>query len=408
MRLAPHGDEYIINATAVKSPSGMAIAERTSPTCGRWRHEQQAASCPASGAERRGHRTRPWASSRRRPRSRALGATASGSAAPLTCGRTDSTGGMGSATKRRWRHPQPGPATVTVAMPAVSRASSRKDVGQRRLGRSVVRGDDADRPQRRGARHTEDLSPCRHRRPPERRAPGPRLQGPCSRLPRKHHTGYTRQGACKPGNAPTRASARLRRPLCPLLADAARARPHPSFRKRPLHQSASWLRSLPAPQEARRAEQHPRCRAPPSRGLVPPVLLSLFSGCGGLDLGFERAGFRVGLAYDVRSDSIDSWNRNRRGPTRGHVADLTAIRFADIDRHFDARFTPSALIGGPPCQSFSRANRSPVPHDPRTKLVRRFFTPRPPVPPPPQPARLHVDGERGRVADRPAQRHSGP
>ena len=104
------------------------------------------------------------------------------------------------------------------------------------------------------------------------------------------------------------------------------------------------------------------------------MLLSLFSGCGGLDLGFERAGFQIGLAYDVRSDSIDSWNRNRRGPTRGHVADLTAIRFADIDRHFDARFTPSALIGGPPCQSFSRANRSPVPHDPRAKLVRRFFT----------------------------------
>ena len=104
------------------------------------------------------------------------------------------------------------------------------------------------------------------------------------------------------------------------------------------------------------------------------MLLSLFSGCGGLDLGFERAGFKIGLAYDIRTNSIASWNQNRPGKPRGHVADLCGIRLADMDRAYGARFVPSALIGGPPCQSFSPANRSPLVDDPRSKLVRRFFS----------------------------------
>ena len=104
------------------------------------------------------------------------------------------------------------------------------------------------------------------------------------------------------------------------------------------------------------------------------MILSLFSGCGGLDLGFERAGFPIGLAYDIRSDSIASWNSNRPGADRGHIADLSSIRLKDIDRAHHAKFVPSGVIGGPPCQTFTPANRSRIAGDPRTKLVHRFFS----------------------------------
>ena len=104
------------------------------------------------------------------------------------------------------------------------------------------------------------------------------------------------------------------------------------------------------------------------------MLLSLFSGCGGLDLGFEQAGFSVGLAYDIRPHAIASWNRNRPGHHNGHIADLSVVLLKDMDRAYGQRFVPSGVIGGPPCQSFSRANRFQSNTDTRRRLVRQFFS----------------------------------
>lgn len=103
------------------------------------------------------------------------------------------------------------------------------------------------------------------------------------------------------------------------------------------------------------------------------MILSLFSGCGALDLGFEQAGFEIGLAYDIRPSSIASWNHNRPDTPNGRISDLTAIRLADIDNDFGGRFVPTGIIGGPPCQSFSRANHSRSHNDPRSRLIRKFF-----------------------------------
>ena len=42
-------------------------------------------------------------------------------------------------------------------------------------------------------------------------------------------------------------------------------------------------------------------------------VLSLFSGAGGLDLGFKRAGFRTGLAIDIDPAAVETYQRNHPG-----------------------------------------------------------------------------------------------
>lgn len=103
-----------------------------------------------------------------------------------------------------------------------------------------------------------------------------------------------------------------------------------------------------------------------------PLILSLFSGCGGLDLGFELAGFETALAFDLRSAAVASHNHNR-GHEPAHVTDITSLRLEDLDEYYGARFDPIGVVGGPPCQSFSRGNSRRSDSDPRSKLVRKFF-----------------------------------
>ena len=91
------------------------------------------------------------------------------------------------------------------------------------------------------------------------------------------------------------------------------------------------------------------------------TFVSLFSGCGGLDLGFEQAGFRGVAAYDFDRFAIDTHNANLRTP--GHVCDLTEI--ASLK---DMIATPSVVIAGPPCQGFSTLGLRRL-DDPRNSLV---------------------------------------
>jgi DNA (cytosine-5)-methyltransferase 1 len=97
------------------------------------------------------------------------------------------------------------------------------------------------------------------------------------------------------------------------------------------------------------------------------LLLSLFCGAGGLDLGFEQSNFQIGLAFDKKADSVASYNHNR--PERkGYCADVNAITLDMLDKLHGSEFAPEGVIGGPPCQSFSQANRSITETDPRHQL----------------------------------------
>ncbi|RUU60969.1 DNA cytosine methyltransferase [Mesorhizobium sp. M2C.T.Ca.TU.002.02.1.1] len=98
------------------------------------------------------------------------------------------------------------------------------------------------------------------------------------------------------------------------------------------------------------------------------MLLSLFCGAGGLDLGFERAEFEIGLAFDKKADSVRSYNHNRPENVHGHQLDVDLLTLDVLDEMWGGEFTPDGVIGGPPCQSFSQANRSISDDDPRHHL----------------------------------------
>lgn len=84
-----------------------------------------------------------------------------------------------------------------------------------------------------------------------------------------------------------------------------------------------------------------------------PSVVSLFSGCGGLDLGFEAAGFRTAAMVELAPYAADSLRLHFKeakvlGPPV-HSGDVHDLFESDLPRRVDV------LIGGPPCQSFSVA-----------------------------------------------------
>ncbi|KAA3499067.1 DNA cytosine methyltransferase [Rhizobium rhizogenes] len=102
------------------------------------------------------------------------------------------------------------------------------------------------------------------------------------------------------------------------------------------------------------------------------VILSLFCGSGGLDLGFHEAGFHTALGYDKRVDSLASWSKSFPDG-KAVEQDIFSLSLDKIDADYGDEFAPVGVIGGPPCQGFSLANRYGGQHDPRNQLVHRFF-----------------------------------
>jgi DNA (cytosine-5)-methyltransferase 1 len=89
--------------------------------------------------------------------------------------------------------------------------------------------------------------------------------------------------------------------------------------------------------------------------------LSLFSGGGGLDLGFERAGFAHVASWDVLRDSAVTLQQNRPDWTvhGGEDGDVTKVDWRMWKGLADV------VHGGPPCQPFSVAGRQRGPKDDR-------------------------------------------
>lgn len=106
-----------------------------------------------------------------------------------------------------------------------------------------------------------------------------------------------------------------------------------------------------------------------------PKIISLFSGAGGLDLGFKLAGYNIAVAIDISPAAIRTHHRNF-GNTKAMVADLVELTPAGVVREVALELSDGesiAVIGGPPCQGFSRANTKSNSNDPRNQLVSLYL-----------------------------------
>lgn len=101
-------------------------------------------------------------------------------------------------------------------------------------------------------------------------------------------------------------------------------------------------------------------------------MVDLFCGAGGLSLGFTQEGFVTCLANDIQECCIDTYAHNHPETPRDHIVlgDIKQVvdgvedylRFKNVD----------IVVGGPPCQGFSMANRQRLIDDPRNQLYKNF------------------------------------
>src|SRR5437764_11080488 len=86
---------------------------------------------------------------------------------------------------------------------------------------------------------------------------------------------------------------------------------------------------------------------------TPPKVVSLYSGAGGLDYGFEAAGFETVFTNDFDHDSCETLRRNRKWPViERSIFDVPTEEILDIAGADVGAI--DVLIGGPPCQPFSK------------------------------------------------------
>ncbi len=81
-------------------------------------------------------------------------------------------------------------------------------------------------------------------------------------------------------------------------------------------------------------------------------IISLFSGCGGLDLGFERAGFDIPVANEFDPTIYETYKMNHPD-THLIEGDVRQVTKKDMKPYLSSDV--DGMIGGPPCQSWSEA-----------------------------------------------------
>lgn len=93
-------------------------------------------------------------------------------------------------------------------------------------------------------------------------------------------------------------------------------------------------------------------------------IISLFSGAGGLDLGFKKAGFNIVWANEYDKTIWETYEKNHNTPLdKRDIRNIPSNEIPDCD----------GIIGGPPCQSWSEAGAQRGIDDSRGKLFYEFI-----------------------------------
>lgn len=118
-----------------------------------------------------------------------------------------------------------------------------------------------------------------------------------------------------------------------------------------------------------------------SRGVSSRKLtyVDLFSGCGGFSLGLEWAGLKCLAAIDFNEPAVDTFKLNHPEVAHALVRDLTKFSPQQLDGLI-APERVDLIVGGPPCQGFSRARQvdganhgERLIHDARRDLYQEFL-----------------------------------
>lgn len=101
--------------------------------------------------------------------------------------------------------------------------------------------------------------------------------------------------------------------------------------------------------------------------------IDTFAGCGGLSLGLSNAGFNPVLVNEIEPKFLETYYFNHSLSLEsyfcGDIKDLVEGQLLEENRFKDL----DLLVGGPPCQGFSMANRQRILDDPRNELYKQFL-----------------------------------
>jgi DNA (cytosine-5)-methyltransferase 1 len=131
------------------------------------------------------------------------------------------------------------------------------------------------------------------------------------------------------------------------------------------------------------------------KGGETPRVLDLFAGCGGISLGFDHAGFQIVGAVEIDPDAARTHALNfcKGEPEEiveihGKARDIVTLEPEDFVKdlgleHEDIENIVDVIVGGPPCQAFTRVGRAKLREiaehpeaylqDPRSNLYLRYI-----------------------------------